>query len=67
MCDICEKGKKAIKKIPIYEKKRNRNILQEAELIRLREVKDLYEKHKKLVEKQKSKFNEQITNLGSSR
>jgi hypothetical protein len=67
MCDICEKGKKAIKKIPIYEKKRNRNILQEAELIRLREVKDLYEKHKKLVEKQKFKFNEQITNLGSSR
>jgi hypothetical protein len=67
MCDICEKGKKAIKKIPIYEKKRNRNILQEAELIRLREVKDLYEKHKKLVEKQKFKFNEQITNIGSSR
>jgi hypothetical protein len=51
MCQICESGKKALIKLAKYEKKRNRNILQEVELIRLKEVKVLFEEHKKLVEK----------------
>jgi len=67
MCQICESGKKAIIKLAKFEKKRNRNILQEVELLRLKEVKVLFEEHKKLVEKQKAAFNEQITNIGSSK
>jgi len=37
MCQICESGKKAIIKLAKFEKKRNRNILQEVELLRLKE------------------------------